>query len=89
MERRDRSLEALAKLTYVDSLDNEQRVESLIKWSKDYLSDIDFSKDIGLTISEMTIFSELFYKNINFAKRHKNSLRVELEDNNNIKKFLQ
>ena len=83
MERRNRSLEALQKLQYIDSLDELEKGESLLRWGKDYLQEESFE----LTIEEMKIFLELFYKNINFLKNHKEIIKCELENQQNIKKF--
>lgn len=89
MERRDWSLEALEKLNYIDSLDDEPRAKSLEVWTNKYIQDQNFVQNLDLTSSELEKFSELFYKNIDFLKRYRETLRANLTDNTNIKKFLQ
>ena len=87
MERRNWSLEALEKLQYIDSLDDELRGKSLEGWSKTYLQSKDFLSNLDFTQSELEKFAELFYKNINFLKQEKTRIREELKKNKNIKKF--
>jgi hypothetical protein len=88
MERRNRSLEALDSLYYIDSLDGgDERALSLERWLEKYLQD-DFEKSFDLELEKLIQLSELFYKNINFLKKHKENIKQELEDYNNIKKFL-
>jgi hypothetical protein len=88
MERRDRSLEALNQLQYIDSLDDELRGESLKHWVQKYLTDEDIISQLDLSQNELEIFSELFYKNINFLKQKRDSIQKELKQNQNIQKFL-
>jgi len=88
MERRNRSLKALNRLVYIDSLDDEIRAKSLALWVEDYL-DNNFLDNLELTISEMKILLELFYKNISFLKKFHNKLKQNITDSNKIKKFLQ
>jgi len=83
MERRNRSLEALGKLQYIDSLEEFEKGESLLRWGSTYLQEDSFE----LTIDEMKIFIELFYKNINFLKNNKEIIKKELDNHQNIKKF--
>lgn len=87
MERRDWSLESLNKLKYIDSLDDEQRVSALVKWADIYLSDT-FLDDIDLDMPDFKVLYELFYKNIEFLKKHTEFIRLSLNQNQNIKKFL-
>jgi hypothetical protein len=88
MERRDWSLEALNKLTYIDSLDDYDRAYSLQVWTSEYMTD-NFLAKLDLKNKELKLFSELFYKNIAFLKSHKQTISTELNQNKNIKKFLQ
>jgi len=88
MERRNWSLEALNKLNYIDSLDSYDKAYSLQLWTAEYMSD-NFLSTLDLENKELKIFSELFYKNINFLKEHKQAISTELNQNKNIKKFLQ
>ena len=87
MERRNWSLEALEKLQYIDSLDDEIRGKSLESWSKTYLQSKDFLLNLDFTQSELEKFSELFYKNINFLKEQKTKIQQDLKQTQNIKKF--
>ena len=88
MERRNWSLEAFLKLNHIDSLDDYDRAYSLQLWTSEYMSD-DFLSKLDLEVEELKLFSELFYKNILFLKKHKQSVYTELNQNKNIKKFLQ
>ena len=88
MERRDRSLKALNRLVYIDSLDDEVKARSLALWVEEYL-DNNFLDNLELTFSEMKTLLELFYKNISFLKKFNNKLKQNITDSNNIKKFLQ
>ncbi|MCK5294229.1 MAG: hypothetical protein KAJ49_06210 [Arcobacteraceae bacterium] len=88
MERRDRSLEALNNLIYIDSLDDELRASGIETWVNKYLSD-SFIEDLILESDELAIFLELFYKNINFLKEYTESIRLSLNHNKDIKKFFQ
>ncbi len=84
MERRDRSLKALLELTYIDSLDDEERAASLLAWGDRYITEETFD----LTIDEIVRLSELFYKNIEFLKKHQLVVQEELDKYAKIKKFL-
>jgi len=88
MERRNWSLEALSKLNYIDTLEPYDRAYSLQLWTTEYMVD-DFLSKLDLKENELKSFSELFYKNIAFLKEHKLSIYQELNQNKNIKKFLQ
>ena len=88
MERRNWSLKAFSKLTHIDSLDDYDRAYSLQLWTAEYMSD-DFLSKLDLEVKELKLFSELFYKNINFLKEHKKVISKELNQNKNIKKFFQ
>jgi hypothetical protein len=88
MERRNRSLEALNRLQYIDSLDDDIRGESLKFWVEKYLTQEDFISQLDLSQNELEVFSELFYKNISFLKQKRDSMQKELKTNQNIQKFL-
>jgi len=88
MERRDRSLEALNKLKYINSLDDEYRAQSLSLWMNDYFSE-DYLENISLSNNQMKELLELFYQNINFLKKHKILLNNEINKNDKIKFFFQ
>jgi hypothetical protein len=88
MERRNWSLEALNKLNYIDSLEPYDRAYSLQLWTEEYMID-DFLSKLDLDKNDLKYFTELFYKNISFLKEHKILISNELNQNKNIKKFLQ
>jgi len=87
MERRNWSLEALKSLQYIDSLDSEQRANSLQKWVEEYLSN-NYIEDFDLEISGLENLAELFYKNISFLKKHRNVMKSEINEYKKIRKFL-
>lgn len=87
MERRNWSLKIYNKLIYIDSLDNEKKASALKLWVDNYL-DNKFLDRLDLTSDELSILSELFYKNINFLKQNNQSISNELKQIENIKKFI-
>ncbi|WP_419766120.1 MAG: hypothetical protein ACNI28_05120 [Arcobacter sp.] len=87
MERRDWSLEALKRLTYVDSLDDELRAEGLKSWALTYLETTEIT-DFDLTHEELLILRELFFKNANFLFNYREDVLEELKTLSNVKKFL-
>ena len=88
MERRNRSLKALKELVYVDSLDSVAKADALIKWQADYLAN-DSIEDFDLELSEFKQLKELFFKNINFLKKHTEETRLELIRIQKMKRFLK
>ncbi|MCK5110872.1 MAG: hypothetical protein KAQ94_05070 [Arcobacteraceae bacterium] len=86
MERRNRSLKALEELTYIDSLDDNQKAPALQRWSEKYL-DVDISESFDLELLDLQKLSELFYKNINFLKEYRVNIKKELDKGKDIKKF--
>jgi len=88
MERRNRSLKALAALQYLDSLDDTLRADALVRWVGEYLTDKSIG-DFDLEYGQLQTLSELFYKNITFLKDHTDSIKSELEFNSKVQKFLQ
>jgi len=88
MERRNWSLEALNKLKYINSLDDEYRAKSLSLWVGNYLIE-DYMNKLYLSSDQLQEFLELFYQNIAFLKKHKKFIHKELNENNKIKKFFQ
>lgn len=88
MERRNWSLKALEELIYIDSLDSFEKADSLIRWNKEYLSENTIS-DFDLELYDLKRLSELFFKNINFLKNHKEDTRKELVNLQKMKKFLK
>ena len=88
MERRNRSLKALKELVYVDSLDSVAKADALVKWQADYLAN-DSIEDFDLELSEFKQLKELFFKNINFLKKHTEETRLELIRIQKMKRFLK
>ena len=87
MERRDRSLKALKELTYIDSLYSFEKADALVKWFDDYLKD-DSIENFDLELDDLKRLEELFFKNINFLKNHKEETRQELVKMQKMKRFL-
>ena len=88
MERRNWSLKVFNKLKYIDSLDQYDKAYSLQVWTSSYLDD-NFLNNLDLNQDDLKSFLELFYKNINFLKSHKDEIFKELNQNKNIQKFLK
>jgi hypothetical protein len=88
MERRNWSLEALNRLLYIDSMDDEARASLLASWCAEYLDD-DFLDKIDLSQNDLNTFNELFYKNINFLKQQKKELHKEIKITRELRKFFQ
>lgn len=86
MERRNRSLEALHKLYYIDSLDDYDRAIALEKWNLEYLNETSID-EFDLELDDLKRLSELFYRNIIFLKDHTSCLKQEIDNHENIKKF--
>lgn len=88
MERRNRSLKALEELIYIDSLESYEKVDSLIRWHNKYLFKSDIS-NFDLEQDDLKRLWELFYKNIDFLKTHKEQARQEMIENRKMQKFLE
>jgi hypothetical protein len=88
MERRDWSVKALKELIYIDSLDSNEKADSLVKWHNTYLLENEI-QDFDLELSELKYLEELFFKNINFLKNHKEETRLELIKMKKMKRFLK
>lgn len=88
MERRDWSLKALSELIYIDSLESFEKADALVKWHKNYLTD-DSIENFDLELNDLKKLEELFFKNINFLKKHKEETRQELIKIQKMKKFLK
>lgn len=87
MERRDRSLKSLKELIYIDSLDSSDKADGLIRWFDTYLKD-DSIENFDLELSDLKKLEELFFKNINFLKTHREETRQELIKMQKMKRFL-
>ncbi|QKF83185.1 hypothetical protein [Halarcobacter ebronensis] len=85
MERGNRSIEALKELTYINSLESQERADALVRWSKKYLVSSDITS--GLDFDNLKKLKELFYTNINFIKEHKENTRKQMVENRKLKKF--
>lgn len=88
MERRDWSLKALNELTYVDSLESSEKADALIRWHENYLTN-DTIEDFELELKDLKRLQELFFKNINFLKIHREETRQELVKMQKMKRFLK
>jgi hypothetical protein len=88
MERRNRSLKALERLVYIDSLESFTKADALVGWYADYLLD-DSIEDFDLELNEFQQLEELFFKNINFLRNHKEKTRLELIQIQKLKRFLK
>jgi len=87
MERRNRSLKALEELTYIDSLDSYERADALVRWYNKYLQETNINQ-FDLEYKDLQKLLELFYKNINFLKEHKEQTRQDMISNKKMKRFL-
>ncbi len=88
MERRNWSLKALNELVYIDSLDSFTKADALVKWYDNYLAN-DLISDFDLELGDLKKLQELFFKNINFLKAHKEETRLELVKMQKVKRFLK
>ncbi|MAD42737.1 MAG: hypothetical protein CL623_10160 [Arcobacter sp.] len=88
MERRDWSVKALKELIYIDSLDSSLKADSLVRWHKKYLEENNI-EDFDLELEDLKYLQELFFKNINFLKNHKEESRLELIKMKKMKRFLE
>ena len=88
MERRNRSLKALKELIYIDSLDSFTKDDDLVLWHDEYLKD-EKIENFELELAELKQLEELFFKNINFLKTHKEETRQELSKIQKMKRFLK
>lgn len=88
MERRNWSLEALNELHYVDSLEASERAEALLRWHNKYLSNNDIST-FDLELNDLKTLQELFFKNIDFLKKHKETVRKEMLKTQKLRRFLK
>ncbi|MEA3498698.1 MAG: hypothetical protein U9R16_06550 [Campylobacterota bacterium] len=87
MERRNRSLEALKRLRYIDSLESTLRADSLVDWMEQYFCESSI-EEFDLEIKDLKQLSELFYKNISFLKQHRIDIKAQLDSHHKIKEFL-
>ncbi|QDF30115.1 hypothetical protein [Halarcobacter anaerophilus] len=88
MERGNWSINALKELTYIDTLDSYERADALVRWNNKYLAENQIS-DFELDQDGFKKLYELFYKNINFLKEHKEKTRKDMVENRKLRKFLK
>ncbi len=88
MERRDWSIKALTELLYIDSLDDFDRAQALVRWVNQYLTQHSIS-EFDLELDDLKRLSELFYRNISFLKKYKEDTRDELIKMKKMKNFLE
>lgn len=88
MERRDWSLKALSELIYIDSLESFEKADGLVRWFKTYLTENKI-EDFDLELKDLKTLEELFFKNINFLKKHKEETRQELINIKKMQQFLK
>jgi hypothetical protein len=88
MERRNRSLEALSQLQFIDTLDYEQRASELQRWVQKYLV-ADDKIDFDLEFKDLQILLELYYKNLDFMKTFNANLQQQMSENQKMRAFLQ
>lgn len=88
MERRNWSLKALNELTYVDSLESSEKADALVRWYENYLTN-NTIEDFDLELKDLERVQELFFKNINFLKIHREETRQELVKMQKMKRFLK
>lgn len=89
MERRDRSLKALKELQFLDSLDDQERADGLVRWGTKYISNEEESLDFDLEIQDLERLSELYYKNLQFLKNYKNQMQDQMRKNRKMQTFLK
>ncbi|QKF74139.1 hypothetical protein AFAEC_1988 [Aliarcobacter faecis] len=88
MERRNRSIKALSELNYIDSLDSFEKADALVIWCQDYLITSKI-EDFDLELEDLKRLEELFYKNLDFLKAHKEYTKDELQNLRKMKRFLK
>lgn len=88
MERRDWSLKALSELVYIDSLDSFEKADALVRWYDNYLTNYSV-ENFDLELEDLKKLEELFFRNINFLKNHKEETRLELVKMQKMKRFLK
>ncbi len=88
MERRNRSIIALGELNYIDSLDSFEKADALVGWCNNYLNETKI-EDFDLELEDLKKLEELFFKNLNFLKSHKEDTNNELQNLRKMKRFLK
>lgn len=88
MERRNWSLTALKNLRIIDSLDDFDRANALIIWVEKYIPDENSFLNFDLELEDANTLMELFYRNIEFMKEHRERTKEQLQEMRNLKKFI-
>ena len=96
MERRNWTLKSLNELIYIDSFDSEEKADSLVKWigkftldTSDHFIDVEISDFTPvLNNTQLKTFMELFYKNIQFLKSHKQEIKSQLDSLKKIRTYV-
>ena len=88
MERNNWSIKALSELTYIDSLDSFEKADALVTWYQDYLTNNKI-EDFDLEFEDLKKLEELFFKNINFLKSHREYTNSEMQNLKKMKRFLK
>lgn len=88
MERRDWSVKGLTELIYIDSLEDFDRAQALVRWVNEYLTHHDIT-EFDLELKDLKRLSELFYRNIKFLKEYKETTRNEMMHMNKMRSFLE
>ena len=60
----------------------------LVRWNDDYLKENSI-EDFDLELEDLKRLEELFFKNLNFLKNHKEDTRLELIRIQKMKRFLK
>ncbi len=88
MERRDWSLKALNDLKVIEALDDFERANSLIVWVEKYIPNNQSIFNFDLDEDDKSTLMELFYRNIEFMKEHREKTKQQLDEMRNLKKFV-
>ena len=96
MERRNWTLESLNELIYIDSQEDYTKADLLVIWVEKYTSETSvdlISNETSdfkaiLNTNQLSLFLELFYKNINFLKLHKLEVKSQLDSIQKIRTFV-
>lgn len=88
MERRNRSVEALNQLKFIDTLDEEDRMSGLQRWVQTYLS-AENKFEFDLEFKDLQVLLELYYKNINFMKEYNSNIQQQMAENKKLKAFVE
>lgn len=88
MERRNRSLEALSQLKFIDTLNEEERASGLQRWVQKYLL-AENKLDFDLEFKDLQVLLELYYKNIEFMKTFNANIQQQMTENQKMRAFIK